>query len=115
MIKVMMEGFKLYNHNKWPREKIMEYSSKCIIDDLDVEGIKEYQFVQTSDESLILNCVKLPNAGEDVEEEIKRQLDQFLSKKKLRNVKYEVHFTGTLQIDKITGKVKMVINAIKQE
>ncbi|EGD50379.1 coenzyme F390 synthetase [Thermoanaerobacter ethanolicus JW 200] len=28
MIKVMMEGFKLYNHNKWPREKIMEYSSK---------------------------------------------------------------------------------------
>ncbi|SHF23534.1 hypothetical protein SAMN02745195_02152 [Thermoanaerobacter uzonensis DSM 18761] len=71
MIKVMMKGFKLYNHNEWPREKIMEYSIKRIIDDLD------------SDESLILNCVKLPNAGEDVEEEIKRQLDQFLSKKSL--------------------------------
>ncbi|MEQ6359145.1 AMP-binding protein [Thermoanaerobacter thermohydrosulfuricus] len=92
-----------------------DFLHPLFIDDLDVEGIKEYQFVQTSDESLILNCVKLPNAGEDVEEEIKRQLDQFLSKKKLRNVKYEVHFTDTLQIDKITGKVKMVINAIKQE
>lgn len=91
-----------------------DFLHPLFIDDLDVEGIKEYQFVQTSDESLILNCVKLPNAGEDVEEEIKRQLDQFLSKKKLRNVKYEVHFTGTLQIDKITGKVKMVIDARKQ-
>ncbi|MBE3592428.1 MAG: phenylacetate--CoA ligase family protein [Thermoanaerobacter sp.] len=91
-----------------------DFLHPLFIDDLDVEGIKEYQFVQTSDESLILNCVKLPNAGEDVEEEIKRQLDQFLSKKKLRNVKYEVHFKDTLQIDKITGKVKMVINARKQ-
>ncbi|KHO62283.1 coenzyme F390 synthetase [Thermoanaerobacter sp. YS13] len=91
-----------------------DFLHPLFIDDLDVEGIKEYQFVQTSDESLILNCIKLPNAGEDVEEEIKRQLDQFLSKKKLRNVKYEVHFTGTLQIDKITGKVKMVIDARKQ-
>jgi phenylacetate-CoA ligase len=91
-----------------------DFLHPLFIDDLDVEGIKEYQFVQTSDESLILNCVKQPNAGEDVEEEIKRQLDQFLSKKKLRNVKYDVHFTDTLQIDKITGKVKMVIDARKQ-
>ncbi|WP_236612138.1 phenylacetate--CoA ligase family protein [Caldanaerobacter subterraneus] len=28
MIKVMIKGFKLYNHNKWPREKMIEYSNK---------------------------------------------------------------------------------------
>ncbi|MDI6605477.1 MAG: hypothetical protein QME35_10160 [Thermoanaerobacteraceae bacterium] len=230
MIKVMMEGFKLYNHNKWRREKIMEYSSKhmkemikyaytfsnfyktlykgtgikyekldnisigelpvidkemvrnnffdivtdsishreiemamknselmvrigkyilvhtsgstgkpcnflydvdaldmieanmvrknggkdflhpLFIDDLEVDGIKEYQFIKTSDESFILNCVKLPHTNGNVEEEIKRQLDQFLSKKKLRNVKYKIHFKEMLQIDKKTGKVKMFID-----
>ncbi|MDI3501086.1 MAG: hypothetical protein PWP22_857, partial [Thermoanaerobacter sp.] len=47
------------------------------------------------------------------EEEIKRQFNQFLIKKKLRNVKYEVHFTDALQADKVTGKVKMVIDATK--
>ncbi|WP_028992267.1 phenylacetate--CoA ligase family protein [Thermoanaerobacter thermocopriae] len=90
-----------------------DFLHPLFIDDLDVEGIKEYQFIKTSDESLILNCVKLPNAKEGVEEEIKRQFNQFLIKKKLRNVKYEVHFTDALQADKVTGKVKMVIDATK--
>ncbi|WP_236612137.1 WWE domain-containing protein [Caldanaerobacter subterraneus] len=90
-----------------------DFLHPLFIDDLDVEGIKEYQFIKTSDESFVLNCVKLPHASGDIEEEIKRQLDQFLSKKKLRNVKYDIHFKDMLQIDRKTGKVKMVIDATK--
>ncbi|QSZ27949.1 phenylacetate--CoA ligase family protein [Aceticella autotrophica] len=87
-----------------------DFLHPLFIDDLEVHGIKEYQFIKTGDESFILNCVKLPHTNGNVEEEIKRQLDQFLSKKKLRNVKYKIHFKEMLQNDIKTGKVKMVID-----
>jgi phenylacetate-CoA ligase len=90
-----------------------DFLHPLFIDDLDVQGLKEYQFIKTSEESFILNCVKFGDYNDDIEKEIKKQIDEFLTKKRLRNVRYEICFVKELQIDRKTGKTKMVIDYTK--
>ncbi|MEQ2129483.1 AMP-binding protein [Caldanaerobacter subterraneus KAk] len=90
-----------------------DFLHPLFIDDLDVQGLKEYQFIKTSEESFVLNCVKFDDYSSDIEKQIRRQIDEFLMKKRLRNVRYEIRFVKELQIDKKTGKAKMVIDYTK--
>lgn len=89
-----------------------EFLHPLFIDDLDVKGIKEYQFVQMSDESFMLRCVKDASASHDMEKNIRKQLDAFLNKKGLDNISYKIEYADHLNIDKASGKAKMVINGI---
>lgn len=87
----------------------MDFLHPLFIDDLDVDGIKEYQFIQSGDDTFILRCVKMPYASPNVEKSIKLQMDKFLHKKKMPNIKYKLEFADKLEADSKTGKVKMVI------
>ena len=87
----------------------MDFLHPLLLDDLDVEEIKEYQFIQKSDSYFILKCVKMNNESLDVEHKIREQIDIMLKGKKLDNIKYDVVFTDKLDIDKLSGKEKMVI------
>ena len=91
------------------REGKMDFLHPLLLDDLDVEEIKEYQFIQKSDSYFILKCVKMNNESLDVEHKIREQIDIMLKGKKLDNIKYDVVFTDKLDIDKLSGKEKMVI------
>lgn len=80
------------------------------IDDLDVHGIREYQFVRLDEHSLLLRCVKERGASAMVEEEIRQQFDRLLHRKNLQNLRYTIRFVDRLETDSRTGKTKLVIS-----
>lgn len=86
-----------------------DFLHPLFIDDLNVEGIGKYQFKQLDDQSFILRCIKLPAASKDIVEKINSQMNEFLTKKKLQNVKYSIIFVSSIDANPATSKIKMVI------
>jgi phenylacetate-CoA ligase len=86
-----------------------DFLHPLFIDDLDVPGIKQYQFVQKSETSFILRVVLEPGTSWEVlKEEAEAQVRSFLSKKKLENVRFLIEHVDNLEPDRITGKIKLV-------
>lgn len=91
-----------------------DFLHPLFIDDLNVPGIKEYQFVQVDEVSFRLRIVPEPGAtGESLTEKARDQVNAFLARKNLSNVKFSVDLTGTLDVDKVSGKAKLVVGALK--
>lgn len=87
----------------------MDFLHPLFLDDIDVQGIKEYQFIQESNEYFKIRCVKMSDSSAKLNIELKCQIEQFLIKKHMRNVKYTIEFAQNLERNKITGKTKLVI------
>jgi phenylacetate-CoA ligase len=86
-----------------------DFLHPLFIDDLNVKGISKYQFEQTDDESFTLRCLKMNYASSGTKDDIKKQVDKFLAKKKLSNVNYEIEFVDKIPVNPDTGKIKLVI------
>ena len=85
----------------------MDFLHPLFIDDLNVKGVLEYQFQQIDHENFILRYVKIKEIN--VEKEIKKQIDEFLIKKHLENVKYKLISVSEIKKNPYTGKTKLVI------
>ncbi|WP_223156816.1 AMP-binding protein [Thermosediminibacter oceani] len=91
-----------------------DFLHPLFIDDLNVPGIKEFQFVQVNEISFRLRIVPEPGTnGESLTEKAREQVNAFLTRKNLSNVKFSVDLTDSLDVDKISGKVKLVVGALK--
>jgi len=91
------------NHqSKW------DFLHPLFIDDLDVPGMKQYQFIQIDETSFKLRVVRESFTPIDLGQRIKNQVDSFLTRKNLANVKYTVEFVDDLQLDPLSGKAKLV-------
>ena len=86
-----------------------DFLHPLFLDDLNVKGISKYQFIQQNNESFILKCVKMPYAKDNIENEIKVQIDTFLKKKQMQNIKYKIVFVDNIEVNPHTGKTKLVI------
>lgn len=91
-----------------------DFLHPLFLDDIDVKGIKYYQFIQKSDTFFSLKCVKFSNSDEEeLIKNLKGLLDNFLKKKNMENVKYDISFEKSLDINPHTGKTNMVIKKLK--
>ncbi len=86
----------------------MDFLHPLFLDDLDVKGVEKYQFEQI-DNGFIIRCVSLLKEKEELEKQIRKQIDHMLNAKNLINVKYRVTFVGEIPIDPVSGKTKMVV------
>lgn len=86
-----------------------DFLHPLFLDDLNVLGIKQYQFVQTGDASFILRAVPRPGAPSEVlKREAQAQVYSYLTKKKLEQIRFGIELVDRLEPDRITGKVKLV-------
>lgn len=91
-----------------------DFLHPLFIDDLNVPGIKEFQFVQVDEFSFRLRIVPEPGTnGESLAEKAREQVNGFLARKNLSNIKFSVDLTDALDVDKVSGKVKLVVGALK--
>lgn len=98
------------------KEGRWDFLHPLFIDDLDVPGIKQYQFVQTGDTSFTVRVVAEPGVSQDqLRPEIEQQIISFLTRKSLTNVKYSIEFCDGLRVHPVTGKAKLVEKAVDLE
>ena len=89
-----------------------DFLHPLFIDDLNVEGIQKYQFEKRNNTSFVLRYEKV--AGKDVDEkQIRIQINQFLNRKMMNNLSYEIIMTDKIAVDPKTGKSKLVVNSSK--
>lgn len=87
-----------------------DFLHPLFIDDLEVPGIKEYQFVQQDESSFTVKVVLEPGAfAEDVLGAVRTQISSFLEKKQLSNVSFEVQIVDALEKNPVTGKGMLVL------
>lgn len=90
-----------------------DFLHPLFIDDLNVKGIKRYQFVQKSSTHFELHCMSAVHDREMIAREIKKQMDVFLVSKNMRNVTYDVYFVSSIPVNKNTGKAKLVVKQME--
>lgn len=86
-----------------------DFLHPLFIDDLNVKGVNRYQFEQIDKESFILKCINTSSSTNEIRINIEKQIDRFLSRKNLSNVKYKIIFLDDLPVNPLTGKIKLVI------
>jgi phenylacetate-CoA ligase len=91
-----------------------DFLHPLFLDDLDVQGIEQYQFVQDSSTRFTIRCVSSQPDHAALEAAARRQIDGMLNKKRMGNVAYAFVFPDHLDPDPRTGKIRMVLSAGKQ-
>lgn len=91
-----------------------DFLHPLFLDDLDVGGIEKYQFEQSGASNFTIRCMASTDHAAEREKEIRRQLDEMLRRKAMRNVKYRVEFVDRIAPDPVTGKIKLVIRREKE-
>lgn len=87
---------------------IMDFLHPLSLDDLNVNGVRSYQFVRKDDCSFSIDCISdIP--GQTVENEIRRQIDELLRSKHMKNLRYDIRFPGHLQRNERSGKIPLTI------
>lgn len=86
-----------------------DFLHPLFLDDLDVEGIKKYQFEQIGTSDFIIRCIASAENKVELEGEIRRQIDGMLRRKAMMNVSYRVEFVDRIAPDPASGKIKLVI------
>lgn len=86
-----------------------DFLHPLFIDDLNVEGVKKYQFEQIDNKNFILRCIRISLSEDKIKSMIEKQMDTFLLKKNLSNVKYKIIFVEDIPVNPVTGKIKLVI------
>ena len=91
-----------------------DFLHPLFLDDLDVQGIEQYQFVQDSSTHFTIRCVSSQPDHAALEAAARRQIDGMLNKKRMGNVTYAFVFPDHLEPDPKTGKIRMVLSAGNQ-
>ncbi len=91
-----------------------DFLHPLFLDDLDVNGIEKYQFVQTGKSDFIIRCIASIEDKACLEKEIREQINLMLRKKNMINIKYRIEFVDRISPDPVNGKIKMVIKKERQ-
>ena len=87
-----------------------DFLHPLFIDELEVAGVRDYQFLQTGETALTVFIV--PERGTSPQhlcEEARSQVASFLARKGLQNVQIDVEVATELKADEKTGKRKLVV------
>lgn len=88
-----------------------DFLHPLLLDDLDADGLLQYQFVQQDDTHFLLRCVAVPGQRAAVAAAVQAQLDTMLRRKGLENVRWQLVFADRLAADPAAGKVPLVCRA----
>lgn len=86
-----------------------DFLHPLFLDDLNVEGILKYQFIQVNGNRFILKCISSCKDTSYLSEKIFSQINIFLKNKNMQNVKYSIEFVDNIPVNPKTGKSKLVI------
>lgn len=87
-----------------------DFLHPLIIDDIDVQGLKNFQYIQYSDEKFAVNIV--PEKGADLsalKKGIRAQLDTLLREKQFSNLIYDINVVEQIPFNPKTGKQNLII------
>ena len=88
----------------------MEFLHPLSIEGLCVEGLVDYQFVQTSEQSFEISVEAMPDAGRDsLAAGIQKLIRPLLESKALSHVRYTIKFVDSIWMEPDTGKKKLVV------
>ena len=88
----------------------MDFIHPLIFTDFYVNGLDKLQIAIKSKTSFEFRAVITSNNKKDVKEKIKEKLDKILEEKRFKNVKYTIKDVDTLNVDKKTGKFRLIVN-----
>jgi len=87
-----------------------DFLHPLFIDDLEVPGVTEYQFLQMGETRFTVSIVaEQGTSPEQLREETKKQVASFLARKDLQNVELDVEVVEELKVDEKTGKSRLVV------
>lgn len=87
-----------------------DFLHPLFIDELEVPGVTEYQFLQTGETRFTVSIVAGKGTSpEQLREETKKQVASFLARKDLQNVEFDVEVVDELKVDEKTGKSRLVV------
>ena len=90
-----------------------EFIHPLSVEGICADGLKDYQFVQTSDKSFqIMAEITKDACKETIIHKIESILEPLLSEKALQSVNYEVCFVETIAADPDTGKKPLIVKKI---
>ena len=88
-----------------------EYLHPLSIEGLCVDGLLDYQFCQTSNNSFeMIAEIVTPTVAEKVSSEIKRLMSMILSKNGLENIKFSIRYVKQIMPDINTGKKLLIVS-----
>jgi phenylacetate-CoA ligase len=95
------------------KDGVEDFIHPLVIDDIEVKGMKKYQFIQKSLSEFIIN-VNLDEGIElaEVEGEIRSQVDRILREKNLDNLDYRICKVSELPVNPSTGKSPLVVKQV---
>ena len=89
----------------------MEYLHPLSIEGFCIEGLLDYQFCQTSQDSFeMIAEISSPSVGEKVCKEVKQQMKILLFKNGLADVKFSIRFVDQIIPDINTGKKLLIVS-----
>lgn len=93
-----------------------EFLHPLAIEGFCVEGLLDYQFLQTGNNAFEMRAEISEAASEaTIREEIYRQMDQILKEKGLSYVRFTVHFVEQILPDPRTGKKRLILEPYQKE
>lgn len=93
-----------------------EFLHPLAIEGFSMEGLVDYQFLQTSPASFEMLAETAPDASKkSIETEMRFQMQKILHEKRLDHVLFRVQFVESIRPDPHTGKKKLVVVQTKKE
>ena len=90
-----------------------EFIHPLSVEGICVDGLKDYQFVQTSDKAFqILAEISKDASKESITHGIESIIEPLLADKALENISYEVCFVETIAPDPDTGKKTLIVKKV---
>lgn len=87
-----------------------EFIHPLSVEGICVDGLRDYQFVQTSKASFQIRAEIAKDATkEEIIEGIESVMEPLLAEKALGNVQYEICFVDTIEINAETGKKQLIV------
>lgn len=92
-----------------------EFIHPLSVEGICVDGLKDYQFVQTSNKSFqIMAEISKGASKEKIIHGIESVLEPLLADKALENIYYEICFVETIAVDPATGKKPLIVKRINE-
>lgn len=87
-----------------------EFIHPLSVEGICVDGLKDYQFVQTSEKSFQIRAEISEDASKEaIIQGIESVIEPLLSEKALGNIYYEICFVDTVEVNTDTGKKPLII------
>jgi len=92
-----------------------EFLHPLAIEGFCIEGLKDYQFLQTSCDAFEMEAeIAAPEFREPVRREMLRQMKKILQEKGLGYVQFYVNFVDEIKVDTKTGKKQLIIKRYRK-